>query len=136
MDTGYRFELVARYPKLFAGIIFFINVGMIGVYSLCFGLDFKRSISGWGDLLGFGGFLLWFFVSTGEVAMIFSGALRRRYDEGFGKGFGEGFDEGQSRTLDAVMVKLRDRGIDEGMCEAVAREVLELGKDVKNGRSE
>ena len=46
------------------------------------------------------------------------------------------FDEGQSRTLDAVMVKLRDRGIDEGMCEAVAREVLELGKDVKNGRSE
>ena len=136
MDTGYRFELVARYPKLFAGIIFGINVGMIGVYSLCFGLDFKRSISGWGDLLGFGGFLLWFFVSTGEVAMIFSGALRRRYDEGFGKGFGEGFDEGQSRTLDAVMVKLRDRGIDEGMCEAVAREVLELGKDVKNGRSE
>ena len=136
MDTGYRFELVARYPKLFAGIIFVINVGMIGVYSLCFGLDFKRSISGWGDLLGFGGFLLWFFVSTGEVAMIFSGALRRRYDEGFGKGFGEGFDEGQSRTLDAVMVKLRDRGIDEGMCEAVAREVLELGKDVKNGRSE
>ena len=68
--------------------------------------------------------------------MIFSGALRRRYDEGFGKGFGEGFDEGQSRTLDAVMVKLRDRGIDEGMCEAVAREVLALGKDVKNGRSE
>ena len=140
MDTGYRFELVARYPKLFAGIIFGINVGMIGVYCLCFGLDFKRSISGWGDLLGFGGFLLWFFVSTGEVAMIFSGALRRRYDEGFGKGFGEGFgegfDEGQSRTLDAVMVKLRDRGIDEGMCEAVAREVLALGKDVKNGRSE
>ena len=64
--------------------------------------------------------------------MIFLGALRRRYDEGFG----EGFDEGQSRTLDAVMVKLRDRGIDEAMCEAVAREVLELGKDMKNGRSE
>ena len=136
MDTGYRFELVARYPKLFAGIIFLINVGMIGVYCLCFGLDFKRSISGWGDLLGFGGFLLWFFVSTGEVAMIFSGALRRRYDEGFGEGFGEGFDEGQSKTLDAVMAKLRDKGIDEGMCEEVAREVLELGKNVRNGRSE
>ena len=60
--------------------------------------------------------------------MIFSGALRRRYDEGF--------NEGQSRTLDVVMAKLRDRGIDERMCEAVAREVLELGKDVKNGRSE
>ena len=66
MDTGIDLSWLRGIRNYLQGLFFLINVGMIGVYCLCFGLDFKRSISGWGDLLGFGGFLLWFLFPQGR----------------------------------------------------------------------